>query len=324
MRILILALILALAGWIGGGSWYWVCKVKGHCEEVATENTDTSETDPLTTDSPTDDMTVEEPEFSVNYQETPMLKSRANLRFPRSGSEGVVPQEIDSRLDDLADYLKEHPDTDIEITGLYGQAENNDSEFSNLGLGRADYVANLLTDRGVETDRIIKSYSLEDDRLVFTPDDTLLGGINLRILDRQPAENLAEGDETSGTEDGDENARQAAAPKIDPRNLYFDYNSSNLSMNNELRDYISKAIQYLNQHPDEKLLLTGHTDSMGSPDSNKKLGLDRARTVKKYFEDFGLASSQISITSKGQAEPIATNDTDDGRSKNRRVEVSIQ
>ena len=321
MRILILALILTLVGWIGGGSWYWVCKVKGHCEEMAMEDTTT---DPQVPDSPENEMAVEEPEFSVSYQDEPMLKSRAHLRFPRSGSVGVVPEEVDTRLNDLSTYIKDHPDTDIEITGLYGSAEENDSEFSNLGLGRADYVANLLEDRGVESARIIKSYSLEDDDLVFTPDDTLLGGINLRILDRQPAEDLADNSETADSDEGNENARQAAAPKIDPRNLYFDYNSSNLSMNNELRDYISKAIQYLNQHPEEKLLLTGHTDSMGSADSNKKLGLDRARTVKKYFEDFGLASSQISITSQGQADPIATNDTDDGRSKNRRVEVSIQ
>jgi outer membrane protein OmpA-like peptidoglycan-associated protein len=65
----------------------------------------------------------------------------------------------------------------------------------------------------------------------------------------------------------------------------------------------------------------GYTDNVGSEDSNLKLSDARAKAVKDYLESQGIESNRLTSVGKGEAEPVAPNDTPDGRSKNRRVEI---
>jgi outer membrane protein OmpA-like peptidoglycan-associated protein len=69
--------------------------------------------------------------------------------------------------------------------------------------------------------------------------------------------------------------------------------------------------------------LEGHTDSDGDADANRKLGLDRANAVKAYLISKGIAADKITTTSSGEDKPIADNNTDDGKSLNRRVDMKI-
>ncbi|MEZ4826946.1 MAG: OmpA family protein [Bacteroidia bacterium] len=326
MRLILLALILALLGWIGGGSWYWVCKVKGHCEELSA--TDGADSDSLSSDVPATP-------FAVLYQGSPILTRNANLRFPRSGANAFIPGEVKTGLDSLAAYLQSHPEKDLEITGLFASDESNTSTFSNLGLARADYVRGLLAETGLSDDRLIRSFELgKKSEMPFTADDSLTGGIQLRLVDRAlppvPDETLtADADTTLPASAKDRAVAEKNEPTPPPlvfeaRNLYFDYNSSQLSMDANTRNYITKTIQYLNQNPDKKLLLTGHTDGTGLDADNITLGRERAETVRKFFVEFGLAARQMEVTSKGESQPVGSNDTDEGRAKNRRVEVKIQ
>lgn len=327
MRLLLLALILALVGWIGGGSWYWVCKVKGHCEELTVA--DESANDTL-------NPAIEGTPFTVFYEGKPLISQNANLRFPRSGAQAFVPGDVKTGLDSLAAYLKNHPDKDIEITGLFASDESNTSTFSNLGLARADFVRGLLANSGTPDDRIIRSFELGNTATMpFTAEDTLLGGINFRLVDRAIAEAVgpdlsdtlnAETSTQARSSGNDEKSRsfEAESPVFEARNLYFDFSSAQLTMDEDIRNYITKTIQYLNQNSGKKLLLTGHTDGTGTDEDNKTLGLERAETVRKFFVEFGLAARQIEVASKGESQPLGSNDNDDGRAKNRRVEVKIQ
>jgi OOP family OmpA-OmpF porin len=340
MRALLIALILALVGWIGGGSWYWVCKVKGHCGEGTTAN-----------ESSLDDetnMAEREPNpFIVTYQSRPFIQAPDNFRFSQSSPEGEIPGGVKTALDSMANYLMANPEIDVEITGQFSEGEDNPSGFSNLGLARADYLSQLLAQNGLDQERIIKSYEILDQEKAFANQDYMIGGLKLRLLDRigegQLAANDSEDsitsegntesdtpnttDETTNAEEEDSDAsnrRIAELATPTPRDLYFGFNSYNLAMDDELRDYISRSIQFLKQNEDKKLVLTGHTDDIGESASNIELGQNRAQTVKKFFEEFGLSSSQIQATSKGEAQPIADNDSEAGRSKNRRVEIRIE
>ncbi len=77
-------------------------------------------------------------------------------------------------------------------------------------------------------------------------------------------------------------------------------------------------------NPTIKLLsIEGHTDNQGTPEYNQRLSDDRANAVLKYLEKKGLAASRMTATGYGLTKPIATNDTDEGRQKNRRVEFHI-
>lgn len=67
----------------------------------------------------------------------------------------------------------------------------------------------------------------------------------------------------------------------------------------------------------------GHTDSTGSPPNNLRLSKERAAAVRRYLEGKGIAASRLQSEGFGQTKPVAPNDSDDGRAKNRRVEFKI-
>lgn len=83
------------------------------------------------------------------------------------------------------------------------------------------------------------------------------------------------------------------------------------------------VVEVMKYHPDDILNLEGHTDSDGDADTNRKLGLDRANAVKAYLISKGVAADKIIAESSGEDKPIADNNTDDGKSLNRRVEMKI-
>lgn len=81
--------------------------------------------------------------------------------------------------------------------------------------------------------------------------------------------------------------------------------------------------QRLLDNPQTDVEIVGHTDSTGSVKYNKKLGLKRANSVKKWLVKQGVDPKRILTSSKGESKPIATNKTKAGRAKNRRAVVVI-
>jgi OOP family OmpA-OmpF porin len=79
-----------------------------------------------------------------------------------------------------------------------------------------------------------------------------------------------------------------------------------------------KSVTVLNS-----VTITGHTDGIGSVAYNEKLSERRADTVRKYLVDHGVPADKIRISGKGKSQPIADNKTQEGRAKNRRVEVEV-
>ena len=73
----------------------------------------------------------------------------------------------------------------------------------------------------------------------------------------------------------------------------------------------------------EVVIATGHTDSVGTDAYNQKLSVRRADAVKKYLVSKGIADSRIQLEGKGESQPVADNKTDDGRAKNRRVQIEV-
>jgi outer membrane protein OmpA-like peptidoglycan-associated protein len=69
--------------------------------------------------------------------------------------------------------------------------------------------------------------------------------------------------------------------------------------------------------------LEGHTDSVGDAAANKKLSQDRADSVKSIMEAGGIDAARVSATGYGQEKPRASNDTEEGRAQNRRLELVV-
>jgi len=79
----------------------------------------------------------------------------------------------------------------------------------------------------------------------------------------------------------------------------------------------------MKERPDVRVQITGHTDAIGSDESNMALSMRRAEAVKTYLVNRGIAADRLITVGKGEAQPIDTNDTDIGRARNRRIEFTI-
>jgi len=102
--------------------------------------------------------------------------------------------------------------------------------------------------------------------------------------------------------------------------LLFDFNSDRVR--GDARQNLDVLAQSLDKYPDTDLLIVGHTDAIGSDDYNMNLSMRRAESAARYLEHAGTRTN-IRTTGRGEREPVASNDSDYGRSKNRRVEVAI-
>jgi outer membrane protein OmpA-like peptidoglycan-associated protein len=92
----------------------------------------------------------------------------------------------------------------------------------------------------------------------------------------------------------------------------------------ELRDVLQQFSQGLKDNPASMVRVVGHTDNVGSDTVNNKLSVERATTVRNFLEDRGVSGSRIDVAGRGEREPIASNDTAEGRAKNRRVEIFLR
>jgi outer membrane protein OmpA-like peptidoglycan-associated protein len=101
----------------------------------------------------------------------------------------------------------------------------------------------------------------------------------------------------------------------------FDTNKSTLTTSAKAN--LDKLVPVFNQYPDTNIQIYGYTDSTGTPEYNLTLSEQRAASVKSYLAGKGISSGRFTTTGLGIADPIASNETVDGRSQNRRVEFAI-
>ena len=101
----------------------------------------------------------------------------------------------------------------------------------------------------------------------------------------------------------------------------FDFNKATLTAN--AKTILDPVSGELTSHADIQVELSGHTDGRGSEDYNLKLSQKRAEAVRSYFIAHGIAAERMTAVGYGKTQPIASNDTDEGRERNRRVELKI-
>ena len=104
-------------------------------------------------------------------------------------------------------------------------------------------------------------------------------------------------------------------------NVFFDFDKSNLR--NESFVELDRVVQLLKENPAIEIEMSAHTDSKGADDYNYRLSDNRAKSVREYIISKGIAENRIVSQGYGETKPVATNDTDDGRQLNRRVEFKI-
>lgn len=103
--------------------------------------------------------------------------------------------------------------------------------------------------------------------------------------------------------------------------ILFDINSSTLKPASQ--DNIAKLSEILKKYEDTEILFAGHTDSSGSNEYNQALSERRAKSVAEYAAFTGVDATRMTIIGFGEEQPISSNDTVQGRTENRRVEVAV-
>jgi outer membrane protein OmpA-like peptidoglycan-associated protein len=104
--------------------------------------------------------------------------------------------------------------------------------------------------------------------------------------------------------------------------ILFDFDSSMLKVSSQ--GQLREMSEIFQRYPDTDIYVGGHTDNTGAEDYNQKLSERRAGAVRDYVVDAGVIGYRITIIGYGEMRPIADNNSENGRSQNRRVEIQIR
>jgi len=103
--------------------------------------------------------------------------------------------------------------------------------------------------------------------------------------------------------------------------LYINFDTGKSTIRDESKPVIDQIAQMMKSNPDLKMGVEGHTDNVGTPASNKTLSEERAKSVISGIVSQGIAAERLIPAGHGQEKPIADNNTEEGRARNRRVEL---
>jgi len=278
------------------------CKYKNNDEKVIVAPTPTK-----AKEATLNPFKVEDGSFALNVKD--------NFNFKGSDYHLMKPisDDLKKAVTDLQAYLKDNPSKRIKIVGHYTSNEKNNSAYPNLGLARANAIKNYMMSQGVPS-KIIDTYGTLKDELSPDANNIFFGPIDYEI------KTIAEGD----TSEADELKALRAKIIANPLVLYFKTGQSSINLTVEQRQKIADISKYLDKVDNATCLVVGHTDNTGTADGNIILGQERADFAKKYLVDNEIPTSKIIATSKGETEPIADNNTEEGKAKNRRTVVTLK
>jgi len=227
---------------------------------------------------------------------------RAPLSFEWSHARPVTNEDFTDFRDSLTSVFDQDPAAVVEITGLYDPQEINNSDYKNLGLARAENVKQLLLASGVKRSIRVKSRTGDLS-------SGLSGNISYAIeFELVPQEVVTTGFIINEATNG----------------LIIHYPSNNVSpdedqqVQNALKKLAEDAIKNR-----RRLLIIGHTDDRGDAMDNMKLGLVRATVIKDILLSHGMQEQDLLAESEGEAVPLVSNNTRQGRHQNRRVEIIL-
>jgi OmpA-OmpF porin, OOP family len=103
--------------------------------------------------------------------------------------------------------------------------------------------------------------------------------------------------------------------------LQINFDTNKAVIKQESLPQVQQIVELMRSQPGLKVSIEGHTDSQGTPTANKTLSQDRAKAVVTSVAEEGISSDRMGAVGWGQERPVADNRTEDGRAKNRRVEL---
>lgn len=229
----------------------------------------------------------------VQNNERLLLQNTGPLLFSYNNSIPITGDTWSAMRDSLNRLISDT--TSLEITGWYC-ANLSPPETKELGIARAAEIKKLFPEYPEGKITIVaKGVDCQDGRIDI---NDIAASFTTRVS-------------------------TADVQEIEDRTIiYFSYNSTSRLKNESVETYLKQVAERVIKSG-ESILLTGHTDNIGSDETNNMLGKKRADTIKQYLISRGVNAEKVKVLSKGKSEPIADNTTDEGRAKNRRTELQI-
>ncbi|MEA1919553.1 MAG: OmpA family protein, partial [Campylobacterota bacterium] len=218
--------------------------------------------------------------------------SKINRRVYFDYASPDISENAKPDLETAAACLKDHPDTKVEFEGhtdSIGSAKFNQKLSEKRSMSAKVFVAA----KGIDSERIMTSGRGENDPIA-----------------------------SNKTDEGRAENRRVDIYFIDGKvPVRFDFNSADLK--SELSK-LSDVLDFMQKNPSSSITILGHTDKVGSQKFNLKLSKKRAQAVRAFLVGNGIESARIKMIAKGKIEPVADNETDEGRAQNRRAEMNIR
>lgn len=290
----ILLTFLALVAWIALARYAYVCQILGQCDGTVQVD------DPNNNDANTRPKTL-----TVKYNNTPILANYDEFDFPLNSVSPNLNDDNNRFLDELANYLINNPDRQLEIYGSFrnSEADQKFGVFENIGLARAHEIRAALVNRGVDENRI----SLNYEKL---SSDEMARPIRFKLYDKNRRPD-------------DYEKVMYTFKDMTFTDANFAIDSDDFRPGKQFRFYADSVKVFLQKNPKYRMLIIGHTDNSGNLGYNEALGQKRANSAKRYLRNLGIKNN-IVTSSKGESQPAAPNTTDANKQKNRRVNFRLQ
>ena len=249
-----------------------------------------------------DSLTVENTGMTIKNSEGAIifLFEKGIVSHKNSSEIKVLESSVDFKYR-INTYLIEHPDEEVQITSIYSPDEN--METPNLGIQRGNKVKQVLIETGVPSEKIIVKPVIKD--ILFTENGAFNDGISFsfKAWDRERINNI--------------NTKIPESVTVYPK-----FSDTGIIVNNNLRNLLDEIKAAFASNPELIIDVIGHTDNVGNSNDNYRMGLQYARQVRWYLISKGnFDKSSIKATSKGESDPIDSNNSKQGRNANRRIEI---
>lgn len=230
-----------------------------------------------------------------------IFKFSEGTTFKKNSADVIVSKSAIDYKYKINSYLLEHPDKEVQINSLYGASENFDSP--NLGVQRGEKIKKALVEIGIPAEKIVIKPVIKG--IDFDENNIFKNSISFSFkpLDEERISDLK---------------TKLPEPKI----VYPRFSNSGILINQNLKNLFTEIKELSKNNPDLKVEIIGHTDNIGNSIDNYKMGLNYAKQVLWYLTAKGaIDKANIKSTSRGEEEPIDTNNSERGRNANRRIEV---
>jgi outer membrane protein OmpA-like peptidoglycan-associated protein len=227
-------------------------------------------------------------------------EARFPIDFQWDNAKAFINDGYDARRNQLISEMGE--DNTLVITGKYYSSESAPEGYTSMGMARATQIRDLLVP-DIPNDRIILSDLKLDDS-----EDAKTGYFQAIDFDWETKDVEQEIEIIEVDDNITINFPNGSAQKVDDA---------------KVDAYLDKLAQRLSQ-TNETVQITGHTDNTGSRDGNMRLSERRAKSIRDLLVGKGVDAKRFTVAWKGQDSPVSTNETEQGRYNNRRVELRIQ